>query len=77
MQAMLNQQKSWPSGGARQPRRSSFAPADSRARVVRRPPPLRAANDNEGGSRLLRLVRPLATAAAGLAILVVAGALLV
>lgn len=69
---MLNQ-RSWPPGsGGRQPHRKRFVPADSRARVVRRPPVPRAANDNRGGIRLPRLSRPLGTAiVAGAALLAV------
>ncbi len=43
-------------------RRAAFRPADSRAKVLRRPPVPRPANDNHGLRRLLRLRRPMATA---------------
>lgn len=71
-------QKSRPTGGpaAQTARRAAFRPADSRARVLRRPSIPRPANDNHGFRRLWRLRRPLATAIVLAAVLTAALALI-
>ena len=64
------------SPAARTARRAAFRPADSRARVLRRPPVPRPANDNHGLRRLLRLRRPVATAIVVTAVVTAALALI-
>ncbi|MFC3225892.1 hypothetical protein ACFOGJ_01530 [Marinibaculum pumilum] len=57
-------------------RRKAFRPADSRARVVRRLPAQRPANDNHGLPGILRLRRPVGTLIVATAIVTAALALL-
>ena len=57
-------------------RRKAVRPADSRARVIRRVPVPRAANDNQGLPGILRLRRPIGTLIVAAAIVTAALALL-